>query len=180
MIRLQPISTSDVQHYQFMEDLLIAAFPPEEYRELKDLREYTNRIGNFHNNIIFDDNTPVGFITYWDFDHFYYVEHFAINPTLRNSGYGKKVLDFLCKELNLPIVLEVEMPLEEMAQRRINFYKRQGFVLWEKEYQQPPYKNGDPFLPMYLMVYSSLQCKQDFDTVKKKIHKEVYNVKMNS
>lgn len=72
------------------------------------------------------------------------------------------------------------MPLEEMAQRRINFYKRQGFVLWEKEYQQPPYKNGDPFLPMYLMVYGSLQCKQDFDTVKKKIHKEVYNVKMNS
>ena len=36
MIRFQTISTSDVQHYQFMENLLIAAFPPEEYRELKD------------------------------------------------------------------------------------------------------------------------------------------------
>lgn len=95
MIRLQPISTSDVQHYQFMEDLLIAAFPPEEYRELKDLREYTNRIGSFHNNIIFDDNTPVGFITYWDFDHFYYVEHFAINPTLRNSGIWQKGIRLL-------------------------------------------------------------------------------------
>jgi hypothetical protein len=78
MIRFQTISTSDVQHYQFMENLLIAAFPPEEYRELKELREYTDRTGNFYNNIIFDNETPVGFITYWDFNDFYYVEHFAI------------------------------------------------------------------------------------------------------
>ena len=73
MIRLQPISTSDLQHYKFMEELLIDAFPPEEYRQLEQLREYTDRTGNFHNNIIFDDDLPVGFITYWDFDSFYYV-----------------------------------------------------------------------------------------------------------
>ena len=89
MIRLQPISTSDLQHYKFMEELLIDSFPPEEYRQLEQLREYTDRTGNFHNNIIFDDDLPVGFITYWDFDSFYYVEHFATNPALRNGGYGK-------------------------------------------------------------------------------------------
>ena len=61
MIRLQPISTSDLQHYKFMEELLIDAFPPEEYRQLEQLREYTDRTGNFHNNIIFDDDLPVGF-----------------------------------------------------------------------------------------------------------------------
>ena len=177
MIRFQTISTSDVQHYQFMENLLIAAFPPEEYRELKELREYTDRTGNFYNNIIFDNETPVGFITYWDFNDFYYVEHFAIDPTLRNGGYGKKTLDYLCKELDRPIVLEVEMPVEEMAKRRINFYQRQGFVLWDKEYKQPPYKPGDDFLPMYLMVFGNLQCEQDFEIIKNKIHKEVYNVK---
>ena len=52
MIRLQPISTSDLQHYKFMEELLIDSFPPEEYRQLEQLREYTDRTGNFHNNII--------------------------------------------------------------------------------------------------------------------------------
>lgn len=176
MIRLQPISTSDVSHYQFMEDLLIAAFPPEEYRELKDLHEYTNCTDHFYNNIILDDDVPVGFITYWDFDNFYYVEHFAINPALRNEGYGKKALDHLCEKLPFPIVLEVEMPVEEIAQRRINFYKRQGFTLWEEEYQQPPYKPGDDFLPMYLMVHGDLLCEEDFERVKSKIHKEVYNV----
>lgn len=177
MIRIQPISTLDVQQYQFMEELLTAAFPPEEYRELKDLREYTDRTGHFYNNIIFDDDTPVGFITYWDFDNFYYFEHFAINPALRNGGYGKKVLDFLTEKLERPIVLEVEKPTEEMAQRRIGFYQRQGFTLWEEEYQQPPYKPGDDFLPMHLMVNGDLQCERDFEEVKQRIYKEVYNVK---
>ena len=47
MIKLQPISTSDLQHYKFMEELLVDAFPPEEYRQLEELREYTDRTGNF-------------------------------------------------------------------------------------------------------------------------------------
>ena len=92
MIRLQPISTSDLQHYKFMEELLVDSFPPEEYRQLEQLREFTDRTGNFHNNIIFDDDLPIGFITYWDFGNFYYVEHFATNPALRNGGYGKRTL----------------------------------------------------------------------------------------
>ena len=179
MIKLQPISTSDLQHYKFMEELLVDAFPPEEYRQLEQLREYTDRTGNFHNNIIFDDDLPVGFITYWDFDSFYYVEHFATNPALRNGGYGKRTLEYLCNYLKRPIVLEVERPVEEMAKRRISFYQRQGFTLWEKDYCQPPYKPGDDFLPMYLMVHGELDCEKDFETIKKRIHKEVYGVKNN-
>ena len=176
MIRFQPITTSDVQHYKFMEELLVESFPPEEYRELEHLREYTDRIGNFHNNIIFDDDLPIGFITYWDFDGFYYVEHFAVDPAQRNGGHGKNVLNYLCELLQHPIVLEVEMPEEEMAQRRINFYKRQGFVLWEKPYLQPPYRPGDDYLPMLLMAHGNLECERDFETVKNSIYREVYNV----
>lgn len=178
MIKIQPISTADVLNYTFMEKLLITAFPPEEYRKLHNLREYTDHTGNFYNNIIFDDEIPVGFITYWDFEHFYYVEHFAINPALRNGGYGKKVLNHLREVLQRPIVLEVEMPVEEMAQRRIHFYQRQGFNLWEREYQQPPYKPEDDFLPMRLMVHGDLQCEKDFNEIKKRIYQEVYNAQV--
>ena len=68
MIRLQPISTSDLQHYKFMEELLIDSFPPEEYRQLEQLREYTDRTGNFHNNIILmmtcqSASLPIGILT---------------------------------------------------------------------------------------------------------------------
>ena len=120
---------------------------------------------------------PVGLITYWDFGHFHYIEHFAIAPTLRNGGHGKSVLNHLCQLLKHPIILEVEIPEEEMAQRRINFYQRQGFSLWEEPYQQPPYKVGDNYLPMLLMAYGNLECEKDFDSVKECIYREVYNVK---
>ena len=67
MIRLQRISTADGFLYEYMEQLITAAFPPEEYRPLEELRLYTDNKPHFYNNIIFHHDTPVGFITYWDF-----------------------------------------------------------------------------------------------------------------
>ncbi len=117
MIRLQRITTADTDLYSYMEKLMTQSFPSEEYRELEELRKYTDTKTHFYNNIIFHNNTPVGLITYWDFGHFYYIEHFAIDPAQRNGGYGKSVLNHLCQLLKHPIVLEVEIPQEEMAKR---------------------------------------------------------------
>ena len=75
MIRLQPISTSDLQHYKFMEELLIDSFPPEEYRQLEQLREYTDRTGNFHNNIIFDDDLPFSAISFIIYEKVFGLDH---------------------------------------------------------------------------------------------------------
>lgn len=176
MIKLQRITTQDVSLYTYMEQLMTTSFPSEEYRPLEELRHYTDNKPHFYCNIILHHDIPVGFITYWNFGHFYYVEHFAIDPSQRNGGHGKNVLNHLCQQINKPIVLEVEMPEEEIAVRRINFYKRQGFDLWEKPYMQPPYKAGDDYLPMLLMAYGNLKCEQDFEQVKDRIHQEVYNV----
>lgn len=175
MIRIQQIRTTDVDEYQFIEELLTIAFPPQEYRKLAELRTYTDSKSNFVANIILDGYKPVGLISYWFFEHFYYIEHFAINPALRNQGYGQKVLHSLCKKFKLPIVLEVELPTDKTSQQRINFYQRNGFTLWEKTYAQPPYRAEDGYLPMHLMVYGNLSCERDFEEVKKRIYKEVYN-----
>ena len=177
MIKFKRITTANKELYNYMEQLMISSFPPEEYRSLEELRKYTDTKPHFYNNIIFQHDSPVGFITYWDFGHFYYVEHFAIDPSQRNGGHGKNVLDHLCQQLNSPIILEVEAPEEEMAIRRINFYKRHGFTLWEKPYMQPPYKPGDNYLPMLLMAYGHIECGKDFEPIKAQIYREVYNVK---
>ncbi|WP_418986845.1 GNAT family N-acetyltransferase [Bacteroides heparinolyticus] len=177
MIRLQRITTADTTLYHYMERLMIASFPPEEYREPEEQRKNTDTQTAFHSNIIFQDNEPIGFITYWDFEQFYYIEHFAISPEHRNEGHGKNVLKHLCRQLEHPIVLEAEMPKEEIAQRRILFYQRNGFSLWEKPYQQPPYKAGDSYLPMRLMVHGDMRCSNSFDIVKERIYREVYNIK---
>lgn len=177
MITLQRITTSDQALYAYMEDLMTHSFPPDEYRTLDELRLFTDHKKHFHNNIIMDDDRPVGLFTYWDFDDFYYAEHFAISPSLRNGGYGKAALQYVCEKLNKPIVLEVELPEEEMARRRIAFYARNDFTLWQNEYHQPPYKPGDSFLPMRLMVHGTLNCRNDYEKVRKRIYCDVYNAK---
>lgn len=155
---------------------MVASFPPEEYRALDQLRLFTDTRPEFYNNLILNDDTPVGLLTYWDFNTFCYAEHFAIDPAQRNGGIGRQALTLLCHHLQKPIVLEVEMPVEEMAQRRINFYRRLGFTLWDKPYRQPPYKPGDDYLPMRLMSYGDINCEQAFEDVKACIYRHVYGV----
>ncbi len=174
MLSLLPITTAETALYHYMEELLVSSFPSDEYRNLEELRIYTDRQPNFHNNAILNDGSPIGLLTYWDFDGFHYIEHFAIHPSQRNGGFGKRVLKYLCSLLQAPIVLEVEMPDNEMARRRIGFYQRQGFTLWARDYLQPPYKSGDSWLPMYLMAHGSLKCEKDFARVRKEIYREVY------
>ncbi|MCD8032015.1 MAG: GNAT family N-acetyltransferase [Bacteroides sp.] len=175
MITLRRIRTSDETLYRFMEDLLVASFPIDEYRELPALREYTDHKKHFYNTVVLDENIPVGFITYWDLNDFFYIEHFAIDPARRNGGYGKQVLELLQQTLNKPIILEVELPTEEIARRRIAFYERQHFILWNNEYVQPPYRTGSKQIPMYVMVSGRLS-PEKFPAVQAAIYQEVYGV----
>lgn len=104
------------------------------------------------------------------------MEHFAIDETKRNGGYGKLVLSALKEKLGRPIVLEVELPENETSKRRICFYQRQGFQLWKEKYQQPPYRGGDSYLPMLLMAQGELNSETAFDEVKVTLYKKVYGV----
>lgn len=177
MIEIEHITTEDSLYYDDMERLLTTSFPAEKYRDLKELRELADHTPNFYCHIILEGTTSIGLLNYWDLGGFYYIEHFVIDPNRRNEGYGRKLLEFLTRFLEKPIVLEVEHPTDDMARRRINFYRRQGYTLWEEAYFQPPYKNGYNELPMYLMVQGDLKPEQDFDIVKRQIHRIVYNVK---
>ena len=169
------VNTIETDNYRFIEKLLTEAFPTEEYRELADFRFLTMYESRFHNNLIFDDGVPVGFITYWDMDQFCYVEHFAILPGMRSRGYGCEVLEYLKTRINGSIVLEVELPVEEAAKRRVAFYQRQGFQLWQRAYLQPPYRLGGCFFPLFLMAYGPLDEAADFDRVRGLIYRVVYN-----
>lgn len=176
MITIQRFTTDNNLYYNYMEQLLISAFPVDEYRDLDELRTYIDTRFEFYCNIILEGTSLIGFVSYWDLGNFYYIEHFAIDPNLRNGGHGRKLLDYLSDLLQKPIVLEVELPTEEMAQRRIKFYQRQGYTLWDKEYIQPPYKADSKALSMYLMVRGDLNPETDFDDVKTVLHRMVYNI----
>lgn len=138
-----------------MERIYIESFPPEERREWSDIvckAEDENHPLTF--NVVRRNGKGVGFITAWSLPEVTYVEHFAINPAERGGGIGSKAIAALVTKSDRPVVLEVELPsVGEDARRRIEFYKRCGFVAHEAfEYVQPPYAPGLSEVPLMLMT----------------------------
>ena len=179
MIALQPINTEHAL-YLFVEKLLHSAFPSDERRDDEQQRAYTDNNKQFHCLLIRSLEIPVGLLTYWDFEDFIYIEHFAIHENLRNKGYGKQAMQLFLKDKSLPVVLEVEMPRikGDITHRRIAFYRRQGFSLRRMPYKQPPYRQGDDWLPMKLMSTGSAKKWLPLtELVRNSIYQVVYNIK---
>lgn len=175
MIEIQRINTSH-EHYPFVETLMQTAFPIQERRNADLQREYTDSKPNFHTHLILENNTPIGLLTYWELDGFHYIEHFAIHEQYRNKGYGQQVLELLQKDIKGMIVLEAEEAIDEITNRRIRFYQRQGFIIQDVPYQQPPYRKGDKWFPMKLMTLRDLNFSSEFERIKESIYKEAYNI----
>ena len=117
-----------------------------------------------------------GFITWWDFGEFVYGEHFAMLPECRGAGIGGEVIDRFVAEAGRPVVLEVELPTDEMSRRRIGFYERHGFALCDAEYVQPPYDAGGGGVPMRLMSHGVTLDAAMFARVRDMLYAEVYGV----
>ena len=173
MLNIIPINT-DNPHYEFVEKLLQSAFPPEERRNNRLQRKYTDEKENFHCSLIqTNQGVPIGLITHWNFTDFIYIEHLAIDKQLQGKGYGTQALQKLLKESKCPMVLEVEIPKHpnDLAFRRIGFYKRLGFRLRRIAYKQPPYRRGDEWFPMKLMTWGKFPL---INKAIKNIYREVY------
>lgn len=156
-----------------------AAFPTVERRPTALWRAYMQSQPAFNAQAILnDDEEFCGFITTWHFDSFIYGEHFAILPEMRNGGFGGKAYDMLLEQCgDKDLIIEVEMPEDEMAKRRIKFYERHRMAIVECDYLQPPYTAGGEYFPLRLMSSAPENTTANFDEVRATIHREVYGVR---
>lgn len=165
---------------EFIEKLYIESFPPNERRpvlQMNHLLEDNNKFNMFL--LLNDDDEKVGFMNYWTFDTFIYLEHFAINPEFRNGGYGKKSIESLLNSTTLPLVAEIELPsVSDFAKRRLKFYEKLGFKVWDIFYEQPPYEEGNESIPMLLLTYRELDLGVNEEFVINKLYSHVYNKKI--
>ena len=176
MIDIREVRTGD-RHYEWIERLMHDAFPPDERRDIDAQRHNVDSEPRFHCCVAEDSGRPVGLFTYWDFGRFCYCEHFATDPELRNQGYGCRVLRAVMERMARPLVLEVEMPADDLSRRRIGFYGRHGLRLWDAVgYVQPPYRTGGNELPMMLMATEGLDPERDAAEVTRTLHRYVYGV----
>lgn len=139
--------------FKKIEQLLVDSFPVDERRDMLDFERIACENPRFALHGALDGNNVIGFISTWDFESFCYMEHFAVDSSVRNQGIGSQVLDHFVAQAVKPLILEVELPTCELACRRIAFYKRHRFVLWEDvDYVQPPYSPSRQALPLRLMT----------------------------
>jgi len=136
-------------------ELYAQAFPEAERRVYKSENELSQFMAShknlFHIDSIYREHEWVGFITYWTFAEYTYIEHFAIRESMRGYGIGDYALRSLCKEHN-DMVLEVEPPVDDISRKRIRFYERLGFKCNQQfEYRQPSYAEGLPEVEMGIM-----------------------------
>lgn len=160
-----------------VEKTYVSSFPEEERRDISLFRELLEKEPTFNVYALLNSNRYVGFITEWVFDRFVYVEHFAIDESARSGGFGGATMQQFIEQMSCPIVLEVELPVDDLSIRRVRFYERLGFILDNHEYLQPPYSDGASWLPMRLMTYGEIDLREDFDYIKDCLYINVYRVK---
>lgn len=148
-------------------------FDQELMRSYDDQLKLFNK-KEFHLDYIYQAGDIVGFVTWWEFNSFIFVEHFAIEESCRGSGLGKATIQRFLKKDKL-LILEVEIGDNEIDRRRIGFYEASGLFQNEYDYAQPPLQKECPWVP--LMVMSSRPLAEDeFEMVKNQLYKKVYNI----
>ena len=166
--RIMQASFSDNEYRPYDEQL--ALFEEPEYRIY--YMPAMERVGNHSTG----NSTmhAAGFLAVWEFESFTYIEHFAVDPVLRNSGTGSAMLQELVRKYQKQICLEVELPEDELTRRRIGFYERNGFVFNEYPYIQPPISKGKSPVPLRIMTYGSAITQDTFEEMKRVLYQRVY------
>lgn len=157
--------------YKSFEELYISSFPVFEQRT-KAQQETAFNNGKYHLTGFQEDGAFIGFISYWEFDHYIYIEHFAINTGIRGKGYGSILLDTFINSTSKIVLLEIDPVTDDISRARLRFYKRCGLHENPYPHKHPVYRKE--YQPHPLVVLTSgrpisedeyLQFSNDLNTV---------------
>lgn len=167
-----PVTSGTDERLSCLLKLYAGSFPFEERRAEDQLKEM---IGHEKMSFIalHAGKQPAGFMIWWNFISFGYIEHFAVFPELRGNQIGSAALQQI-RNRSAKTLLEAERPYDEISKRRIAFYLRNGFYVADPHYLQPPYRKEGKPIDMYLLSDLQDWSPNELQTAVELIHKEVY------
>ena len=170
MMEFLSILTAEDFRVKKIYDSYLTAFPENERRsDSQFLALFKNPHASVKSSSLEGEN--IGYLVVWNLSEFLYIEHFEVFPDFRGQNMGSQVMQNLNKEYSR-IVLEAEPEdLDELAKRRIGFYKRNGFVVSDKDYIQPSYGPGKSALNLYLLTSWNAE---DTNLIKEELYDIVY------
>lgn len=156
-------------------EIMEKSFPRDEYRDYHEQKALLKQ-DNYHiYGVLNEENKIKAFIALYLLNDWAFIEHFAVLASYRNQGLGQLILNEIHDFIDVPLCLEVELPLNDLAQRRIAFYKRNGFFLNEYHYVQPAFSSSRNPITLYLMTSKQALNEEQFQQVKRKIMKNIYH-----
>lgn len=168
----EPLKDAD---FQYACQLYKAAFPINERRNTSEWLLQYKQTPLFNILCIKQEYSCRGILSYWTFESFLYIEHFAISSQHRGTGIGSAALELFTTSAQYPIILEVEPDINDNTHRRILFYKKHCFQIIDRPYLQPPYHKGDTPFPLNIMCNDISFAYHNFDNIVKTIHQQVYH-----
>lgn len=127
-------------HYPLFKKLYATSFPMFEQRT-EEQQERAFASPDYHLVAYEEQGIFIGFISYWEFDTYLYIEHFAVNRGLRGRGYGREILlDFIAADKL--VLLEIDPIVDDISAARLRFYKKCGFYENPYPHAHPPYREG--------------------------------------
>ena len=172
-MQFQRITSVDDPALTFIKALYEDAFPPHERRDWVALLQLVPDARDMHLDLVYTTDENIGLITWWEIDGCYFIEHFAVDSSLRGQNYGARVLDHYKEQLLGTIILEVEYPEDSFSIRRIAFYERLGYHILSLPYRQPAYDDPKKSFP-FLLMSNRMLSDQEASPLAEKIKNKVY------
>lgn len=153
--------------------LYAMSFPAHEQREEASQKKILE-CSQYHFDLIYDGNDFAGVILYWETENFIYVEHFCINPKMRNRRYGQRALELLGKK-EKTIILEIDPPSDDISIHRKSFYERCGFKENAFSHVHPPYHKGNTGHELVIMSSPGTLSPEDYESFHSYLNHTVMN-----
>ncbi|MGB3749966.1 MAG: GNAT family N-acetyltransferase [Arcobacteraceae bacterium] len=130
------------------------SFPQEEKRTLAEQIKLFDK-KSFTMLCYIEDEKVLAILFYWQIERYTYLEHFAVNSTLRGRSYGSKILqEFIDNNQN--IILEIEPIIDEATQKRLDFYERFDFRVNNHIHFQVPFRKNSEKLQLIFLSHKKV------------------------
>lgn len=126
-MKAERITSTDNRWFAPVWEVYKTSFPINEQRTVE--HQTTAFADQRHQFLVYHEGDLfLGFLGIWDFDDYAYIEHFAINPELRGSGWGSRILGEYQQNAGKTIILEIDEVKDDISIRRERFYRNLGWV----------------------------------------------------
>lgn len=166
----------EVKNFKEAYKIIEESFPISEYRPLaiaEKLHEdkIIKMLGYYEDDL-------KGVVLIWEHKDYVFLENFAVARNARGDGVGSTILQAISELYkDTTIILEVEKPYDELSQRRIHFYERNGFILSDFGYMQPVINEEKNGIELLWMGYQKTFSKDEFEELKDSVMNYVYHKK---